>query len=88
MVQVIEEVNPFTFCNKEKECGHQCKGVAGESECLPCLNLNCIQEAIEASRSVDEIESENDDNFLKSFFEQEQRKRNDSTRTIYMKEGG
>ena len=47
MVQALDDENPFTFCNKEKECGHLCKGVKGESECLPCLNEDCIQVALD-----------------------------------------
>ena len=46
---MVEEVeNPFQFCNKQLECGHNCKGVAGENECLPCLKAECIQRAIDA----------------------------------------
>ena len=49
MVQAAaEEENPFQFCNLTLPCGHQCKGVAGESECLPCLNADCIQTAIDS----------------------------------------
>ena len=48
LLQPAEAENPFTFCGKEKECGHTCKGVAGESECLPCLHTDCIQAAIDA----------------------------------------
>ena len=40
MVEADE--NPFQFCDKVKDCGHNCKGVAGESECLPCLKTECI----------------------------------------------
>lgn len=29
------------FCNKLKDCGHKCKGVAKEEECLPCLEPSC-----------------------------------------------
>ena len=40
--------NPFQFCDKYLECGHTCKGVKGESECLPCLKGECIQAEIDA----------------------------------------
>ena len=43
-----EDNNPFQFCKKTLECGHGCKGVAGESQCLPCLKEGCIQAAMEA----------------------------------------
>ena len=52
----INLVNPNkskAYCNKEKECGHKCKGVFGESECLPCLNSDCIKAALEASQEVE-----------------------------------
>ena len=45
----VTDVNPNiskTYCNNEKECGHKCKGVFGESECLPCLNSDCIKAAL------------------------------------------
>ena len=29
-------------CEMALECGHECKGVAGESSCLACLNSQCI----------------------------------------------
>ena len=30
------------FCNKiNKNCGHECDGVYGESKCLPCLHVDC-----------------------------------------------
>ena len=32
----------FEFCGKALGCGHECKGVRGESQCLPCLNAGCI----------------------------------------------
>ena len=31
----------FRFCNKQLDCGHECDGVFGESECLPCLHVDC-----------------------------------------------
>ena len=58
MVQEITEqleVNLFLACRNEKECGHKCMGVFGESECLPCLNSDCIQAALEAAREAEEI---------------------------------
>ena len=33
----------FKFNNIELACGHSCKGVANESECLPCLKEECIE---------------------------------------------
>ena len=42
-----EPENPFQFCDKQLECGHSCKGVKGESECLPCLKAECIQASID-----------------------------------------
>ena len=47
MVQanMIEESNEFCQCGETLQCGHQCKGVAGEFICLPCLNADCIQAA-------------------------------------------
>ena len=32
------------FCRKEKGCGHRCAGVKGETECLPCLQPECVVE--------------------------------------------
>ena len=49
MVEADE--NPFQFCDKIKDCGHNCKGVQGESECLSCLNEECIQVAIDADQA-------------------------------------
>ena len=52
----VTDVNPNiskTYCNNEKECGHKCKGVFGESVCLPCLNSDCIKAALEASQEVE-----------------------------------
>ena len=31
------------FCMKVKDCGHPCKGVAGESQCPPCLDPSCTE---------------------------------------------
>ena len=47
---IVEEDdnNPFKFCNKQLECGHGCKGVLGESSCIPCLKEECVQSAIDA----------------------------------------
>lgn len=30
-------------CDKVLDCGHPCKGVNGETECLPCLEAECIE---------------------------------------------
>lgn len=32
-----------TSCDKMHPCNHPCKGFAGEKECMPCLNEECIQ---------------------------------------------
>jgi len=32
-----------TSCDKMHPCGHPCKGFAGEAECLPCLNEECVE---------------------------------------------
>ena len=45
--QADENANPFEFCHKILPCGHKCNGVKGESDCLPCLKPECIQEAID-----------------------------------------
>ena len=29
------------YCNKIKECGHECDGVRGEPVCVPCLHPDC-----------------------------------------------
>ena len=42
-----EPENPFRFCGKTLDCGHDCKGVEGENDCLPCLKPECIQQAID-----------------------------------------
>ena len=31
----------YNFCGKQKPCGHECKGVQGETECLPCMKPEC-----------------------------------------------
>ena len=41
----------FEPCQMEFTCGHTCCGVQGESECLPCLNEECIQNAIDANEA-------------------------------------
>lgn len=30
-------------CSKLHECGHPCKGFANETNCLPCLEVECIK---------------------------------------------
>ena len=49
MVQVAaaDPENPFKFCGLPLDCGHNCKGVEGESDCLPCIKTECIQDAID-----------------------------------------
>ena len=34
----------YAFCGKSKACGHDCKGVEGETECFPCLNAVCSEQ--------------------------------------------
>ena len=29
------------FCAKIKDCGHSCKGLAGEKKCMPCIHPSC-----------------------------------------------
>jgi len=31
----------WNYCNKLKDCGHECDGVRDEPVCLPCLNPDC-----------------------------------------------
>ena len=39
-------VAPVAFCEKTHEtCGHACKGVTKERNCLPCLNTSCAEKA-------------------------------------------
>ena len=45
---VEDDTNPFKFCDRFLACGHKCKGVRGESECMPCLKGECIQAEIDA----------------------------------------
>jgi len=41
---VAEEVEPlFAFCKKINSCGHACKGVAEERNCLPCIDPACAE---------------------------------------------
>ena len=40
-----EDESRFKVCGKAMECGHSCRGVSGESDCLPCLNIECIESA-------------------------------------------
>ena len=35
----------LNFCGKIKDCGHACKGVPNEEECLPCMNPQCLEDA-------------------------------------------
>ena len=46
-----ENSGHFQICNQTLQCGHQCKGVAGESNCLPCINFDCIEAAQEQDLS-------------------------------------
>ena len=43
----LDPDNPFKFSWKKLDCGHHCKGVEGESHCLPCIKPECIQAAID-----------------------------------------
>ena len=40
MVEVVEG-EQIRYCNKIKECGHECDGIRGEPECLPCISEEC-----------------------------------------------
>ena len=40
-----EDECQFKVCGKAMECGHSCRGVRDESDCLPCLNIECIESA-------------------------------------------
>ena len=52
-----EYVPPYAFCDKVHErCGHQCRGVANERECLPCLHSECPQNSDKFYEGVDEAE--------------------------------
>ena len=50
MVEKAQFASQYLFreCKKCLPCGHICKGIAGESECLPCLNEECIRAANDA----------------------------------------
>ena len=37
----LQAVIKFAFCGKAKACGHSCKGIQGENECLTCLTQGC-----------------------------------------------
>ena len=50
----------FRFCNKMKDCGHECDGVFGESECLPCLHEDCGAENIAEAILRDISQTKND----------------------------
>ena len=41
----VEEEQELAFCGKSKKCGHACKGVKGERNCLPCLSKDCADAA-------------------------------------------
>ena len=38
------EAHIYPFCAEVKECGHQCRGVLGEAQCLPCMDQGCNNE--------------------------------------------
>ena len=47
--QVVDEPfeqSEFQFCNKMKDCGHECDGVRGEHTCIPCLHPDCGAENV------------------------------------------
>ena len=40
MVSVNDTLSTeIKFCDKMKECGHECDGIRGEPSCLPCMNV-------------------------------------------------
>ena len=40
---LLEPDYAFQFCAKVHACGHPCRGVHGEKQCLPCANPECIE---------------------------------------------
>ena len=38
----LEKPSNFFMCFKVKQCGHKCRGIKGETTCLPCLEPECI----------------------------------------------
>ena len=50
----------WNYCNKVKECGHECDGVRGEPVCMPCLHVDCGAETA-AEALLREISVTNDD---------------------------
>ena len=68
-ISMVEQVNndsetgPFFICGLTLECGHECKGVAGESSCLPCLKTECIEasqaQVSDRSQESDEMNQSN-----------------------------
>ena len=57
----LDPDNPFKFCWKKLDCGHHCKGVKGESCCLPCIKPECIQAAIDFQNAIEEAITEEDE---------------------------
>jgi hypothetical protein len=43
-------------CDKLLKCGHPCCGSAGEKECMPCLQTECIDKMPEASKPKKNID--------------------------------
>ena len=47
---VEEAKNPgqevINYCNKIKQCGHNCDGIKGEPECIPCMSEECKAETM------------------------------------------
>ena len=43
---IADKVLPeIAFCDKKLLCGHECKGVKDERQCLPCLDKDCVKAA-------------------------------------------
>ena len=40
-IEDFETTDEIQFCNKLHECGHNCDGIKGETECLPCMSTAC-----------------------------------------------
>ncbi|CAI2362857.1 unnamed protein product [Moneuplotes crassus] len=40
--ECIDQIN--ACCDKIHDCGHPCKGFAGEEDCLSCLHPDCVEE--------------------------------------------
>lgn len=46
MVEAAPNNGEFKYCNKMKNCGHECDGIKGEPECIPCMSEECAAPSI------------------------------------------